>query len=221
MSMRGIEALFRSVRLPGERALQRMSIHPNGVTAISVACGLGAAIAFAAGALAVAGGLYLASGILDAYDGRLARASGRASRAGAMLDSVADRYVELAVFIAIDLHAADRVTRGAALLALSGSLLVSYARARGEALGAKLAGVGFLRRPERVLIIGAGAIGAAVWGPAFLTAVLGLVGVLAHLSAFNRLRSAYLSLRGRTESSRAPAASSYGASFSSSGSSGS
>jgi archaetidylinositol phosphate synthase len=120
------------------------------------------------------GGLLLAaSGFFDVLDGAVARATGRTSQRGAFLDSTLDRVSEVAVYLGILLggYASPFIV----LLALSLSLLVSYARAKGDALGVSLAGIGVGERSERlvVLIVASllGIVGIGVLVVAFLAGV--------------------------------------------------
>jgi archaetidylinositol phosphate synthase len=98
------------------------------------------------------GGLFLLiSGFADVLDGSVARAKGLVSSRGAFLDSTFDRLGELLVFIGILVgRLSDPLI---ILIALSFSLLVSYARARGESLGISLSGTGIGERAERILVL--------------------------------------------------------------------
>jgi archaetidylinositol phosphate synthase len=95
--------------------------------------------------------LILLSGFLDIVDGAVARAKGLTSKRGAFLDSTLDRVAEVAIYLGI--LAGSLADPTLVLLALSFSLLVSYTRARGEALGARLAGVGIGERSERLIVL--------------------------------------------------------------------
>jgi CDP-diacylglycerol--glycerol-3-phosphate 3-phosphatidyltransferase len=121
----------------------------------------------AVGALLVAWGLLLPGGIVlafagffDVFDGALARAAGKVYRYGAFLDSTVDRYSEGVVYLGIliyFLNQHDGWRPIIVLVALAGSFLVSYVRARAQSLGFTC-DVGILARPERVVIIVAGLI---------------------------------------------------------------
>lgn len=105
------------------------------------------------------GALILIGGICDIVDGKLARASGRVTKFGALFDSTIDRYSEVIMFFGIS---AFYVRQNQFLLsimsfvALGGSTMVSYVRARAEGLGFE-AKVGLMQRPERVVFIGSAA----------------------------------------------------------------
>lgn len=100
--------------------------------------------------------LFLFSGFLDAIDGAVARASGRETERGAFLDSVMDKLGECAVLAAITGSGAASPLWGSA--ALASSIMVSYVRARAEALRVALKGVGFMERAERMILVAAASI---------------------------------------------------------------
>lgn len=139
---------------PVWRSLVALDVPPNAITTLSVGMALGAGVALAAGRFALGGWLYVWAGALDMLDGRVARESGRTTRAGAALDSVLDRYTESAVLVGLAWYYRDSWVLFACLMAITGSLFVPYVRARGEALGATMKDVGFFQRPERILLLG-------------------------------------------------------------------
>jgi CDP-diacylglycerol--glycerol-3-phosphate 3-phosphatidyltransferase len=120
--------------------------------------GCGAGVLFGMGHLNLGGWAVLLGGAADVLDGRIARAQGVAGTRGAFLDSTLDRFAEvgafvgLAVFFQASTPALVAVTAG-----LGGSLLVSYARARGESVGV-VCKVGVMQRAERLLLVGFGGI---------------------------------------------------------------
>jgi len=119
---------------------------------------------------AIGGVLVLVAGWFDIVDGAVARVTGRASKRGAFLDSTLDRVAEVAVFGGIMLGSYSPPIL--VLLALSFSLLVSYTRAKGDALGVALSGVGIGERSERLLILAVLSIlGLAYWGVILVLAV--------------------------------------------------
>jgi phosphatidylglycerophosphate synthase/putative flippase GtrA len=189
---------FAWLMRPLWRSLAAAGVPPNALTTLSVAIALGSGLAASQGRFALAGWIFFAAASLDFLDGRVARATGRASRSGAALDSVLDRYCEAALLTGLAWYYRDSWVLVLVLLALSGSLLVPYVRARGEALGAKLSDVGFMQRPERILVLGAGVAFAPVPEallnpmdphPPHRLAVLALVvlAVTAHVTALQRL----------------------------------
>ena len=138
------------------KALHHLGLKPNYITLMSFLCSLAAAVAFISvhehslkGILA--GILLLLSGLLDATDGAMARLYGEAWQFGGFLDSVLDRISEIVVYWSAIYS--GLVDWAIGLAALSGSLMVSYARARAEHLGSQMKGVGIAERPERLLIL--------------------------------------------------------------------
>jgi phosphatidylglycerophosphate synthase len=152
----GAEQLLRT-RLgdPAVRACLRLGIHPDAITGVSALLIGGAAVLLALGWVAAGGWLYLLGASLDALDGRVARARGGGTRAGAFLDSTLDRVGELLVLGGLALSYRSSPVLVAILVVAGASVVVSYARARGEALGASAAcRVGVMQRPERVAVVG-------------------------------------------------------------------
>jgi CDP-diacylglycerol--glycerol-3-phosphate 3-phosphatidyltransferase len=138
---------------PVERWLVARRVSPTLLNFIGALAGLGAGVAFGCARPALAALLLALGGIGDILDGRVARARGLVSRRGAFLDSTLDRFAETATFVGLAWLLAGSPWRTALVaLALGGSLLVSYARARGESLGAPFGG-GLLQRPERLLLL--------------------------------------------------------------------
>ena len=126
----------------------------------------------------------------DTLDGALARATGRVTVFGAFLDSVSDRYAEAAVFFGIAWYYQATVNpRGVALtyLALVGSLMVSYARARAEGVGLQAAEVGWFQRPERIVLLGVGLL-LTPFLPIALELVLAALAILTTITVLQRVR---------------------------------
>lgn len=153
---RGVKHFFAWTMRPFWTVLARVGFPPNAITSLSFAFAIAASVATAAGRFALGGWLFIMAGALDFIDGRVARTTGRTSPSGAALDSVLDRYVESALIVGLAWYYRHDWVLVACLLTLTGSLLVPYVRARGEALGVSLKEVGFMQRPERVLLLGAG-----------------------------------------------------------------
>ena len=189
---------------PIERAAVRLGISPDAVTLTSAAVAAVAAALAASGHLSAAGWTYLFGSSLDLVDGRVARATGRASRAGAFLDSSLDRLSELLVLggLAFALRGSPWVL--APIAASGASVLVSYARARGEALGIVAeAKVGGMQRPERVVLAGIPCALSPLWEAAgwpggatgLVGAALAVVAASSAITAARRIASIYLKLR--------------------------
>lgn len=167
-----------SIRLwtdPVGRILVRLRLRPNHLTV----CGLGASLltaaAFASGRPRIAGVLLAMSGLFDYFDGTVARASGHVTPFGAFLDSVIDRYSDLVVLLGVVLffaHASQWRAVAITMVALVGSVMVSYTKARAESIGVAC-NVGLMERPERIICLIAGAmfdmLEPAMWILALLT----------------------------------------------------
>jgi CDP-diacylglycerol--glycerol-3-phosphate 3-phosphatidyltransferase len=142
---------------PVERLCLALHLTPFVFNALGVLLALVGLVFFARGALPAGGAMILASGIADVLDGQIARGRNLVSDMGAFLDSTLDRYAELAVFVGLAWHYADGWPLVVVVIALGGSLMVSYTRARGEGLGIFCKG-GVMQRAERMLLLGFGSI---------------------------------------------------------------
>lgn len=134
----------------------RLGIHPNVVTSISLIGNIIGAVFVALEPTTIVGGLIvLATAPLDAIDGTMARLRGEASKWGAFVDSVSDRYSELILMGGLVVHfwiKQDFLSLGVTYLAACGSVLVSYVKARAESLGYE-AKIGFMSRLERYIVL--------------------------------------------------------------------
>jgi len=160
-------------------------LNPNLFTTVGFLVSLASAYFFGIGELVIAGILVLLSGTFDIIDGRVARATNRVTKFGALYDSTLDRYAEVVMFfgLAYFFVAQDFVWRSVAVsIALGGSMMVSYVRARAEGLGFDCK-VGIMQRPERIVLIGFGAI---IHEYALMIAVVAIA-VLANFTAAQRL----------------------------------
>jgi phosphatidylglycerophosphate synthase len=138
---------------PLERTLVAWRVSPDVFNYAGVAFGIAAGVAYAQRSLAAAGWLVLLGGLADIMDGRIARARGLASKYGEFLDSMLDRFSEAFVFVGLGLcFAGSGWAAAALLLALGGSMLVSYARAKGAVVGVDCRG-GVMQRAERLVIL--------------------------------------------------------------------
>lgn len=133
--------------------------------------------------LLYAAGMFIVSGFIDAIDGVLARSTGKVTRFGAFFDSVADRYSDAIVFSGIIVAGLCDMWWG--LLALFGSMLVSYARAKGEIEKVNMAGVGIAERAERMIFL-ALVTTASYWYPQALNYGIIILAVLAHFTVLQR-----------------------------------
>ncbi len=181
----GIQDRFVDSLLPLTTFFSKWGLNPNFLTIAGfVITSIGAA-ACAMGYIRTAGILVLFGGFCDTMDGALARTTGKASKLGAFLDSAVDRYSEFIMYLGIYayfLKIEDYTTTTGTFLALCGSFMVSYARARAESLGFQ-AQSGFMQRPERIVMIG---IGALIHIAVFKIAIW-LVAILSNYTALQRI----------------------------------
>ena len=195
---------------PFVRFLIRIGVTPNIITFIGFLGNLAAAFAIVWGAysslgmpmhwsaLTWGGALIIGFSLFDMLDGQAARIGGMASAFGAFFDSVLDRYCEFVTVGAVAYLFISRCWDIAALLtflALMGSLLVSYTRARGEGLGV-VCKIGFMQRPERVVVTALSLLGSGICGqcgirsfdPLWIVAVaMGVMAVFTNLTAIARI----------------------------------
>ena len=149
----------RSV-LPVAAALLRLGITPNTLTLIGFALNVAVAAVIGYGFVTAGGVLVLFAGLFDMLDGAVARLGGQVTVFGGFLDSTLDRYSEAVIFFGL-LVLYTSEGRGIETMlvyaVIVGSLMVSYARARAEGLGLDCS-VGWLQRPERILLLGLGLV---------------------------------------------------------------
>jgi CDP-diacylglycerol---glycerol-3-phosphate 3-phosphatidyltransferase len=174
----------RGLLAPLVRLARRLGITPNGVTVIGFFVVVVAAGLVAAGQLLTGAAVLVAGSLLDAVDGALARATGGTTTFGSFLDSTLDRAAEAILYIAIVAYFlgfnADPL--GPVLLtlaALCGSFMVSYTRAKAEAIGVS-ASVGLAPRTERLVLI---VVGIALAGFGIKIGLIGAIGIIAALAA--------------------------------------
>lgn len=208
---------------PFVRFLIKIGFTPNAVTLTGLVLNIGVAIIFIVGAeeghrgdltyVGWAGALVLFAGLFDMLDGQVARLGGMSSRFGALFDSVLDRYSELIMFLGICYYLIAHhyfLSSLFAFIALIGSMMVSYVRARAEGLGIECKG-GLMQRPERVVLVGISGIACGLMAHyvsgdyklfipgipfhvfetmSVFTFPITVMAVLTNITAFGRLRDA-------------------------------
>jgi CDP-diacylglycerol---glycerol-3-phosphate 3-phosphatidyltransferase len=150
------------------RALASAGIPPNVLTAIGVTINMGCGVLFGFGEFFWAGIVLIVANLFDMLDGNVARLTGRVTKYGTFLDSTLDRLSDMGSFIGIMFfyarltpeHSTTNVL--VAGIGMVASVLVSYTTARSEGLGVK-ANIGFLQRPERVVLLIIGALSTWSW----------------------------------------------------------
>jgi CDP-diacylglycerol--glycerol-3-phosphate 3-phosphatidyltransferase len=204
--MKGLESLREGVyRIinPITDAMVRSRIHPNALTTMGFFVTCFAALMFHQHHVRWAGFFVLLGGLFDIFDGRVARLSGLGSKFGAFYDSTLDRISETVVFLGmLSLYNDYRLELGDVgmiyliMLAMAGSQMISYTRARAEAMGLDCR-VGLMPRAERIVLIGSSALFfGESWNGLVLKGVILVLAVLTNLTAFQRIYWVYKNARG-------------------------
>lgn len=180
---------FLSWLLVIARPLANAGVSPNLLTFAGFLATVGVAAIIGTGQFLLGGLLLIPASLFDALDGNVARLSNRASPFGAFLDSNLDRYAEIALFGGLLYFYATRgnlVEVALTYLALTGSLMVSYARARAEGAGFQAKEVGLFTRLERFIVLVGGLV-LGQWSAALLTAALVILALGTHITAAQRM----------------------------------
>jgi CDP-diacylglycerol--glycerol-3-phosphate 3-phosphatidyltransferase len=187
----GIGKFFGAIINRIVRWLALSKIHPNALTFLGLVINIWAAWLFAQGSFRWAGVVVIGAGLFDMVDGRVARATAQVTKFGGFFDSVLDRYSDLALYMGLLVYYAS-INRFFYIvltaIVMTGSVMVSYTRARAENTIPKCK-VGFLERPERVVLIIIGAL--------FLrmAPVLWVIAVLSNLTVVHRMIYTYREAR--------------------------
>jgi CDP-diacylglycerol--glycerol-3-phosphate 3-phosphatidyltransferase len=165
------------------RALALSKIHPNVLTFLGLLINGVAAVLLASGKFFTAGLVMLAAGIFDMVDGRVARQTNRVTRFGGFFDSVLDRYSDLVLLMGLLVYYAS-INRFfyvvLTAVVMTGSVMVSYTRARAECVIPQCK-VGFMERPERVVLLIIGALFNR------MAPVLWVIAVLSNITVIHRM----------------------------------
>jgi len=164
-------------------ALALSRVHPNVLTFMGLVINIWAAFLFAGGRFVWAGIVLIGAGLFDMVDGRVARETNRVTRFGGFFDSVIDRYSDLAVLVGLLVYYASINRYFYVVLTavvMTGTVMVSYTRARAENTIPRCK-VGFLERPERVVLIIIGALFNRI------AHVLWIIAVLSNWTVMSRL----------------------------------
>ena len=188
------------------KAAHRIGLTPNKISTIGFILALASAVSYGLTTsqspllLIVAVVLLLSSGFCDTLDGIVARTFQQTTVFGGFFDSVLDRYADAIVYAAIIIAGLSNAVWGPVwgvvwgLAALSGSMMVSYTRARAEAAGIKMESVGFAERAERMLILAVVSIIAFFWLPAFGYGIA-VLAVLSNFTVIQRALYVYKTLK--------------------------
>lgn len=166
------------------RLIARTGLTPNQLTLIGLVLNVVVAIVIATGEFRLGGFLLLIASAFDMLDGAVARATGTITKIGGFLDSTLDRYSEIVVYVGVLVYLLDtddaRIASVLVVVASSGALMISYARARAESIG-YTASVGLAARPERVVLLALFLIfGWTIWA-------LWLLAIVTHITALTRI----------------------------------
>lgn len=198
-----LQKIIYVIITPVIKGMIRIGFTPNLVTTIGFVLNIAATIMllYAAGEMTGStsivgwsGAVILFAGLFDMMDGRLARIGNMSSMFGALWDSTLDRYSELFTLFGIAMYLILNlwVTGGVlTFLAMVGSVMVSYVRARAEGLGIECK-VGLMQRPERVVLTSLGAILCGIFDNLwFLVVPIVIIAILANITAFWRICHCY------------------------------
>jgi len=180
-------------------AAHKIGLTPNKLSATGIVLAFLSALAYTAWQthtfyLLLATVLLLLSGFCDALDGILARLYHETTPFGGFLDSLLDRYADAIVYAGIIISGLCAPLWG--LIALIGSLLVSYTRARAEVTGIKMESIGLVERAERIIILATATVTAAFWQPKTAMNVgIILLAVLSNLTVLQRSIHVYKKLK--------------------------
>jgi len=203
---------------PAGNFFARIGVHPNVLSVMGLILSIVAGLFYAMGHFFWGGCVVILAGTCDVLDGLLARQTGKASRFGAFFDSTLDRFGEVFIFMGLawyfsgggiffgqvlnpSPHARSPLAVVFIILAIAGSFMVSYTRARAEGLGVDCK-VGLMQRPERItlLILGSLLGGIPVVGIAIIKVTLIVLAVLTNITALQRMVFVKKALLRETES---------------------
>lgn len=195
MTLDALRPVAERFLTPFVAVADRLGLTPTAVSLIAFGAAAGAAVAFALGTdrwLVAGAGLVFVNGWLDLVDGALARELGTESARGDLTDHALDRYADIALVAGLA-AGAGRPALGFA--AVTGVLMTSYMGTQAQAVGLSRVYAGVLGRADRLALVGAGAVVAAVdpapGGVPAIATLLGLFAVVGHLTALQRFVGAY------------------------------
>lgn len=178
-----IKSQLERFGLPVFRRIHQWGITPNALTLTGLGINLIASMLLWAGYFTLGGLVTLAAGLCDMLDGGVARIRGGEDRFGAFWDSIIDRYSDLFLLMGVLLYYARTgqiELVGLSCLAILGTVLIPYARAKAERFLTECS-VGWMERPERILLLAAGAIFH------LMPLTLGILALLTHVTVFQRI----------------------------------
>ena len=173
-----------------------LNIRPNHLTFLGFVASILTAIVYARGRFILAGGILIIAGLFDMVDGMVARTARAETPFGAFFDSVMDRYSDLIMYLGLMIHYGNQDRLNYVVLvgvAMIGSVLISYTRARAESL-IESCKVGFLERPERIVLLIIGSF-------YYMDPVLWVIAVLANWTVIHRILHTRTQIRAKSNAS--------------------
>jgi CDP-diacylglycerol--glycerol-3-phosphate 3-phosphatidyltransferase len=181
---------FEMVIQPVARLLVSLKVHPHAITFSGLLLSILAFNFYRQGYFFPAGIMVVLAGACDVLDGKLARETNQMSKFGALIDSTIDRYSEILLFLglAIFFYYDHRHVIYLIILAITGSFMVSYTRARAEGLGIECK-VGLMQRPERITWLAIGSILGAIpkLGVYLVIATIWFIAIFANITVIQRI----------------------------------
>jgi len=181
---------FETVIEPVAKFLINLRIHPHVITFSGLLFSFIAFNFYRQGYFFYAGVLVVLAGACDVLDGKLARETNQISKFGALIDSTIDRYSEILLFLglAVFFHNKYSYIVYLIILAITGSFMVSYTRARAEGLGLECK-VGLMQRPERMTYLAIGSLLGSIpkMGVYIVIATIWFVAIFANITVFQRV----------------------------------
>jgi CDP-diacylglycerol--glycerol-3-phosphate 3-phosphatidyltransferase len=196
---------YLKIITPIGKVLAKVGIHPNVLTVAGLILSILAGLVYSSGHFFWAAWIVVLAGSCDAMDGFLARKTGKSSAFGAFLDSTLDRYSDMFLYAGLAFYyagAGPKITFGLnkiarepspwtvffIIMAIAGSFMVSYTRARAEAMGIECK-VGFMQRTERTVLLIIGSLLGAIpkIGPLFLKTALIILAISTNVTALQRM----------------------------------
>lgn len=181
------------ILLPLTRLAVKAGLKPNYISLIGFILGIAAGAAIAVSELITGVILLALSSFMDVFDGAMARGGGKETEFGGFLDSVFDRYVDIAIFTGLGIYAAREITSPIpiwplVIVTLAGAMLVSYTRARAEH-AIPNCDVGVVERGERIVLIVIALLTGYIWQ------ILLIIGIFSHITAIHRVLYTYVKTR--------------------------
>lgn len=189
MNLHRIRMFFKGLLTPVVKFLVKIGVTPSGATIMGLFVTLVASFLVYKGLYLIGGSILILGSLFDAVDGSIARMTNTSSKGGAALDSILDRVGEVLVLTSVLAGEAGKEHNSMLIvvpLAMGGSLLVSYVRARAEGLNIECK-VGIFTRTERLVLVISGIVFSSFWGTDVLLWSCVLIAVGSWITALQRL----------------------------------